>query len=271
MADQHSREASPEVQGTESREAILQILRKLNPFDFMRIADLLIVAEQISKPGALPDLTDRRKETVQDILRAAVVLIHAELEEYLRTIARALLPEGNESCLNEIPLAGLGGRREKFLLGKLVQHKGKFIDDVLRDSVAEHLEHSNYNSTTEIAALLKTLGFDVPKPDGIFPVIQQMIERRHQIVHRADRIEETNLATGPQVIQIEEVGQWLGAVHRLTISLHTALLDKLGKLTGPDHVAKSRLSRRTPQGMVYPAPIARSTPRSAFGPSASIT
>ena len=153
-----------------------------------RIATLLSVTLMILQPTSLP-LTDRQKQDVaQEILRAAVVLIHAQLEEFLRTMARVLLPEADESCLNEIPLVGLGGRKEKFFLGKLVQHKGKFVDELLRDSVSEYLEHSNYNSTEEIAILLNTLGFEPSQHNEAFPAIQRMIERRHQIVHRADRL-----------------------------------------------------------------------------------
>lgn len=78
-----------------------------------RIATLLSVALMILEPTSLPALTDPRKQDVaQDILRAAVVLIHAHLEEFLRTMARVLLPEADENCLNEIPLmVSVDGKR----------------------------------------------------------------------------------------------------------------------------------------------------------------
>lgn len=51
-----------------------------------------------------------------DILRAAVVLVHATLEDLLRSMAATLLPFADEATLNTIPLAGTGspGRAEKF-------------------------------------------------------------------------------------------------------------------------------------------------------------
>lgn len=167
----------------------------------------------------------------QDILRAAVVLIHAQLEEFLRTMARTLLPEGDEACLNEIPLAGLGGRKERFLLGKLVQHRGKKVEEVLRASVSEYLERSNYNSTTEIANLLATLGFDVAGHDKQFATIQQMIERRHTIVHRADRFEDANSIPALQPIKTEEVSDWLRATQEFMFSLRMPLFFKLSRAT----------------------------------------
>src|ERR1017187_8297396 len=99
-------------------------------------------------------------EAVQEMLRAAVVLTHAYLEDYLRTIGEALLPECDEDTLNAIPLVGLPGRPERFPLGKLVRHKGKQVDEVLRESVREHLSRTTFNNKGEIVRLLEALGFE---------------------------------------------------------------------------------------------------------------
>jgi hypothetical protein len=195
---------------------------------FSRVTNLLAVAREAEQSDALVRLTEHCKlNATQDILRAAVVLIHAQLEEFLRTMARTLLPEGDEGCLNEIPLAGLGGRKDRFLLGKLAQHRGKMVDEVLRASVSEYLERSNYNSTTEIANLLRTLGFDVPEHDNQFAEIEQMIERRHKIVHRADRFEDANSALALQPIAINDVADWLRATQEFLNSLRIPLFAKL--------------------------------------------
>ena len=72
---------------------------------FNRVGRLVDLAGLINTPVARNLLGSAPGEDAsQDILRAAVVLIHAHLEEFLRTISRVLLPEGNEACLNEIPL-----------------------------------------------------------------------------------------------------------------------------------------------------------------------
>jgi hypothetical protein len=162
-----------------------------------------------------PQLGDRARETAaDDILRAAVVLIHAYLEDLLRTIAATILPEQDEICLDKIPLAGMPGRPEKFSLGKLVQHKGKLVDDVLRQSVSEYLERSNFNNTQEIASFLRTLGFDPTKHNEHFASIDTMIQRRHQIVHRADRVSSDGSDSYVlQPILAIEVLTWLKATH----------------------------------------------------------
>src|SRR5437016_7437376 len=84
-----------------------------------RVNKLLWTAGQLTNPLiGRGQLDDRTREASQDILRAAVVLTHAYLEDFLRTIARAILPSGDENCLSSIPLAGLPGRPDKFALGK---------------------------------------------------------------------------------------------------------------------------------------------------------
>jgi hypothetical protein len=151
-----------------------------------RLNKLLSTAQHLNDPLSLVGSLTREAEG--DILRAVVVLMHAYLEDFLRTVARALLPIGDERVLVGIPLAGVTSRAEKFNLGQLVQHKGKSVDDVLRQSISEYLDRSNFSSTGEIGGFLSKLGFDVEKHNQEFALIDQMIQRRHDIVHRADRI-----------------------------------------------------------------------------------
>ncbi|HMD16790.1 MAG TPA: HEPN domain-containing protein [Terriglobales bacterium] len=189
-----------------------------------RVNELLVLAQDAHPPATDVWVTKGREGAAGDVLRAAVVLIHAYLEDFLRTIAGVLLPAGGESTLDAIPLAGISGRPEKFLLGKLVHHKGKLVDDVLRESVFRHLERTTYNNTDEIARLLETLGLEVPKYNKYFPTIQEMMLRRHQIVHRGDRLK----APGPdsstlQPIEAAEVRTWLVATSQFLTMLSAAI------------------------------------------------
>jgi len=195
-----------------------------------RIARLVELAERISAPGAIFSILGKDAENAaQDVLRAAVVLTHAHLEEFLRTVARVLLPEGDEACLNDIPLAGIGGRKQNFPLGKLVQHRGKTVDEVIRASVSEYLERSNYNSTEEIGIFLQSVGFNTADHNKEFAAIQEMIERRHQIVHRADRFETVNL-TVLKPIRVGDVSRWHTATQNFMQSIYLPLLNRLMSL-----------------------------------------
>jgi hypothetical protein len=129
----------------------------------------------------------RKSAEVLDILRAAVVLLHASVEDVLRSIARWKLPGASSDALNNVPLVGQGSNPRKFLLGDLAAHRGKTVDQLLADSVNAYLERSNYNNTAEIAALLAAIPVDVANVNAQFSELQEMMERRHQIVHRADR------------------------------------------------------------------------------------
>jgi hypothetical protein len=228
-------------------------LKKLEPW-------LLRMRETTQRAEGLVDLaSDVRSfeyegypnahEKAEDILRVAVVFVHAYLEDFLRTVAGRLLPSGDESRLNDVPLAesGSSGRGEKFLLGQLAKHKGKTVDEVLHQSVSEHLERSSYNSTREIAMLLEKLGFNVSDHNKDFSVIEAMIARRHQIVHRADRVKAPHSDIySLQPINADQVHNWLGATLKFTSSLVTPLARKLNEPNDPE--ASPKKSRRRQSG-----------------------
>jgi hypothetical protein len=148
-------------------------------------------------------IESQTSEKISDeILRAAVVLNHAYLEDFMRTLVLAFLPTLDEKALDGVPLAGLqSDRAEKFSLGKLVQHRGKSVDDVIKESVATHMSRSTFNSVREIMATLERIGLKLPDgtnksaskipelhvTDSLLISLDRVIQRRHQIVHRADK------------------------------------------------------------------------------------
>ena len=154
------------------------------------------------------------KEIASDILRAVVVLNHAYLEDFLRTLALAFLPTADEKALNAVPLAGVSRseRAEKFYLGKLLQHRGRTVDDVIRESVSQHMEYSTFNNVTEVMSFLDSIGVkvkeDMKSPlqlrlnSDIPEMLDSMMRRRHHIVHRADKAKKGD---GLQAIDSVEV------------------------------------------------------------------
>jgi RiboL-PSP-HEPN len=126
----------------------------------------------------------------EDILRASVVLLHATLEDFLRTIAANFLPEEADSeTLNTIPLKGTRKSRnpEKFFLGALSQFKDETVRQVIKDSVNEYMEGRSFNRVEDVTDLLKALGLDVKIVRDEVPKLNDLMLRRHAIVHRADR------------------------------------------------------------------------------------
>jgi hypothetical protein len=176
-----------------------------------RVASLIELYEDLLTPPVARDHPD--------ILRAAVVLLHATLEDFLRGLAASHLPLAGEAALNTVPLASTAtGRPEKFLLGRLAAHRGKSVDQLLQESVDQFLERSNFNSSDEIAAFLTNLGLDIDNIRPTFSRLEPLMRRRHQIVHRADMFRpspsENELA---QPITAAEVREWADAA-RLFLS-----------------------------------------------------
>jgi RiboL-PSP-HEPN len=210
------------------QESVQRVIRLLSFAMFLE-------AQLSSHPAATKTPVNRdlqlQADAVQEMIRAAVVLTHAYLEDYLRTVAEALLPESDEETLNAIPLVGLSGRAEKFTLGKLVRHKGKQVDEVLRESVREHLSRTTFNNKGDIVKLLEALGFELSRNTEKLEIIQEMIQRRHQIVHRADKVKPTHSATPVlQPIKSADASGWLKATHEFMLSLNGPLMDKLVEL-----------------------------------------
>ena len=142
----------------------------------------------------------------EDILRSAVVFMHATLEDSLRSIASAFLPNANEAALNRIPLAGSSNSRpDKFLLGRLSAHRKRTVEELIKKSVDEYLQHETFNSVSDIVELLHSLDFEIKPLESHFGSLDAMMKRRHQIVHCADREMDGKLVS----INGDLVGSWV--------------------------------------------------------------
>lgn len=244
--------ASNEVPLTEHREFMedlgKQFQKELKPY-----VDLMAMG--IGRATKLIDAAIKSpSETSGDILRAVVVLNHAYLEDLLRTVASVFLPVADEGTLDAVPLAGLGnrGRAEKFYLGKLTRHRGKTIDELIEESVSEYLERLSFNNMTEIISFLEGLGLSLPEKEGWdsdsgieWPEIEtpdkrgnlakldKMIQRRHHIVHSADK---DNTGGGLLAIDPHEVFDWMKITLMFMAIVARAILVKRHP---PDEVARS--------------------------------
>ena len=138
-----------------------------------------IYCTQLSGPGR-----GRRGHQKTDVLRAGVVLLHASLEDVLRSLAYWKLPVAAANVLESIPL--VGGTARTFTLGTLAAHRGKTVDGLIKESTDASLERSNYNNPGEVATLLQAVGLNTAPLSVFMPTLETAMKRRHQIVHRAD-------------------------------------------------------------------------------------
>jgi len=125
-----------------------------------------------------------------DVLRAAVVLLHASLEDCLRSIARWKLPLVNDQKVIDkfpFPSSKTGQRAEKVKLGFLLEYRDKSVEDLINQAIEEYLDRSSYNNLKEISSLIDSIGVGTQNVNKEFLNLEAMMNRRHMIVHRADR------------------------------------------------------------------------------------
>lgn len=166
-----------------------------------------------------------------DLLRSTTVLAHSTLEDYLRSVLMWKLPSvADGTRLNQVQLVGMsstGNRETKFKLGDLVTHKGKTVDEVIEASIIEHLGMMSFNNTTDIASAMKSIGVEVTEPmRDCFPLLDEMIKRRHNIVHRADRDGNRPIGSGNHAyrsISLVKVNSWINEMDKFVNEVNSHL------------------------------------------------
>jgi len=86
----------------------------------------------------------RRSVAQTDILLAAVVFLHASLEDLLRSLCEWKMPSANPEAFSEVPLVGTRGKT-RFDLQDLAGFRGQTMDEIITRSVNEFLEKSSFN------------------------------------------------------------------------------------------------------------------------------
>lgn len=181
------------------------------------------VSRLVKLPLSL-SIEDRKekKTSTEEILRATVVFLHASFEDALREISRLKLSDPPAGILKKIPLAGISptGQPQKFSLMELKKYKGKTVNDLIRESIDEFLDKTSFNSSIDVANMLGKLQIDVSNLRKYFASLEQMMLRRHQIVHRADK-EDTpgDLRLAP--IHSDDIMKWIRTVVSFIIEVTT--------------------------------------------------
>jgi hypothetical protein len=146
-----------------------------------------------------------------DVLRAATVLLHATLEDLLRSLAYWKLPRAPSAILDNVPLAGRSAN-QKFSLSALADHRGKTVDELIEKSVDAHLERSSYGNTAAIASVFLQIGLDIRPVQNLLVDLEVLMSRRHQIVHRADIDSTRGVGNRVNTITITSVEKWINTV-----------------------------------------------------------
>lgn len=169
-----------------------------------------------------------------DLLRAAVVLLHATLEDLMRALLLLRLPISHSvESFAGIPVPVPPGPsaqdrstklKPSVTLVDLAALRGRTVDDLIRDSVASWLEWSNYNAVKDIADVLERIGLPTSLIGPLGGDLDSMMKRRHLIAHRGDASE----STGPghhsaRSLSRGTVHSWLTTVKRFGLGVLAAM------------------------------------------------
>lgn len=151
----------------------------------------------------------RPPQHAADILRSATVFLHATLEDLLRNLAEQYWPLAGPAGLAEVPLKG--HRKLTHSLRDLVPHRQERVEDVLEASIHAYLQRATFDRIGEVRNHLTSLGLDINQVQGAFNDAKELIQRRHHIVHQADRAAGMGVHN-TEPISRPAVRRWLAAV-----------------------------------------------------------
>ena len=129
-----------------------------------------------------------------DLLRAAIVMLHASLEDFLRELQLFTLRDASREALARYSLPGRGGKDVvKFTVADLSDYQDLKVIELIEKSAREyHMNHSTFNSGAQVVGALQNAGIDRLRIDLLpINIIDEMTKRRHNIVHHADRNQES--------------------------------------------------------------------------------
>jgi hypothetical protein len=176
-----------------------------------RVAALVNVYRQRAGEGA-----GRRSIETVDLLRAAVVFLHATMEDVLRSALEWRWPETrSRALLEDVPVLGRK-RRTRIELSDLLPHRGMFVHDLIRLSVEAHVERMSFNNLGDVKLALRRIGLDAQLVAPHETPLASVMARRHQIVHRADLLDSRGSGhDAAESLGHETVQGWFSAVEHL--------------------------------------------------------
>jgi len=157
----------------------------------------------------------RRPVETTDVLRSSVVFLHAALEDFLRSLlVRRWSGASDPSVFDDVPIAIRADTRStRVTLAELASMRGKTVDEVVQLSLEAHLERATFNHVGDVKTALVRAGIGVAAVAPRASELAALMSRRHQIVHRADRLDvpgRGKLAAASLSVATVEV--WVAAV-----------------------------------------------------------
>ncbi|AKA34525.1 HEPN domain-containing protein [Flagellimonas lutaonensis] len=176
-----------------------------------RVKNLVKVYDVISSSKS-----GRKKVVESDILRSAAVLLHSSFEDFLRSILIWKAGSIKKEELDKIPLKGISnsGRPSKFLLGALKDHEEITVKELIIASVIDYSKFKSFSNIGEVKQAINLCGFEITEGiEKYSSTIQKLIQRRHKIVHEADRYDKPGSGNHRiRSISKKNINNWMTAI-----------------------------------------------------------
>ncbi len=190
-------------------EPLRQIGRRF-AFNVERVSHLLLVFDAIKNNKNL------KQEYQSDVLRSAVVLLHATLEDLLREMIRIKVSQDPIGLLQHLEFTFTSGgspSKPKISVEEITQFRGMTVDDLIERSIADHLSKRSFNHQADVVSAIKAAGLEPKDYAGFFANLSESIDRRHRVVHEGDRVSYGATSHGRRRPLAEgDVRRWLTAV-----------------------------------------------------------
>ncbi|WP_099238628.1 HEPN domain-containing protein [Synechococcus sp. BDU 130192] len=223
---------------------LMNIVNRLENFQAKDQWNLSVINRELvsRKPKDITQLQ------IDEITRVSIVFFHAIFEDTIREFVRFKLSQDPVKALTitcpikNISLPDLMNyRNEKidFFCRKVICEnlgieknlESLDIQSLIDESIKKYLARQSINSVKNLTTILSKV--DIPAdslPKQYFPILSEMMERRHKIVHQADLPSE--LSQEPTEISIETVDEWIDKSSNLIYHLFINELCKLGFMKG---------------------------------------
>lgn len=144
----------------------------------------------------------------EDIIRAMIVLLHACVDDLLREMTRILYRRLPDDRLDKLPIRVGDTSAKSIRLATLARHPGKCLADVVKDSIDGWLSEKSFGNTGAVCDILDDLQINYEEQRKYLSGLNQLMDRRHRIVHNADLASPTD--DEPQRITLDDSREIIG-------------------------------------------------------------
>ncbi|MGA2441429.1 MAG: HEPN domain-containing protein [Tepidisphaeraceae bacterium] len=206
-------------------------------YNIKRVENLLSLYDELA--------ANKESNYANDILRSAVVLLHATLEDVLRGLLKWKKMRSNHKQLTDIQFYLDEKESKHITLSQLAAVEDKDFEDMtirafIKDTIKRHYDRESFSNRRQINYALEALGLTPSAYAVPLNNIEPMTTRRHLIVHQSDRCEPVEGKHGKLTeIAKEDVEKWRQAVRTFLDDILSALEPKPRKIK-PMPVAQSQ-------------------------------